>query len=51
MGYNMSPYEIMRIGSITRFQRYLDSDIYPDGEYSKTWDMLEWIDYIKKQSN
>lgn len=44
-----SPAKIMEDLSITRFQKYLDTNEYPDGIYSKTWDMLAWLKANKQK--
>ena len=33
--------------SINRAQVFLDTGYYPEGQYSKTWDLLEWADSQK----
>lgn len=42
---------IMEMVSVKRYQHYLDTGDYPDGVWSKTWDMLTWIEYQKNGYN
>jgi len=42
------PYEIMEDLAVQRFQKYLDTGIHDSKTYSKTWDMLAWLDSKNK---
>lgn len=42
-----SPYNIMESLSVKRFQVYLDTGFFPDSQWSKTWDMLAWLNEQK----
>lgn len=42
----LSPAYIMESLSVSRYQKYLDTGEYPDGVFSKTWDMLAWLDWF-----
>lgn len=43
----LSPIEIIEKLSVERYQIFLDTGFYPSGEYSKTYDMLAWLEASK----
>lgn len=46
----LSPYAIMERASVKRFQVFLDTGYYPEGQWSKTWDMLAWVEAQNKSA-
>ena len=44
----LSPFRIQEENCVKRFQIFLDNGYYPDGIFSKTWDMLAWLENNKE---
>lgn len=47
----LSPAVILENMSVARYQKFLDTGEYPDDKWSRTWDMLAWIEAKRKIIN
>ena len=43
-------YKILEKLSVDRFQKFLDTGVFDSSRYSKTWDMLAWIEWNKNNN-
>ncbi len=47
--YDLSPAKLWEDLCVKRYQIFLDTGVYPDGLYNKTWDMLAWLSWNKNK--